>query len=88
MKNVFCAEHPCTCDLGMWFSRIDWGLLDQQIKSLAQVEDRMERQPGEYGTAEEAQHLEGLYNMLADLWDMCPQAPAGAEDFPRRRSHE
>ncbi len=88
MKEVFCTEHPCTCDLGAWFSRIDWALFDRQVKSLAQVEDRMERHPKEYGTTKEAQHLEGLYNMLADLWDLRPETPAQEEDFPRRRTHE
>ncbi len=90
MKEVYCAEHPCTCDLGMWYSRIDWDLLDEQIKTLARLEHQTDKAvaEGAYGEQEKAGHWAGLYNLLADLWDMRPAAPAGQEDFPRRQSHE
>ncbi len=78
MKGIHCLDHPRPCLLGSWLSKIDWKLLDGQIKTLAEVEEhyRKEGQLTQTSTmVAAADDLAGVYNMLADLWDMKPEEP-------------
>ncbi len=80
MKEIYCTQHACICDLGQWFSRIDWELLDQQIKTLSKIEEKAHREgeAGAYGELEKADHLLGLCNMVRALRDMKSELQAEA----------